>query len=407
MTERRRAQPSRCSEQAQSLYAYTTDGVEKFRRVLVTCRPATIREPERALLSMPMPLSPTPLTPRTVALLVAFVTTACSRPAPRIATDTPTAADPRPMVIAHRGASGHRPEHTLAGYALAVSMGADFIEPDLVSTKDGVLIARHENEIGGTTDVAAKFPERKSWKIVDGDTVRGWFTEDFTIAEIKTLRAKERLAFRSHQYDGQFPVPTFEEVLALADSAGRRRGRVVGVYPETKHPSYFRSIGLPLEPKLLASLRAHGLDRRDAPVFIQSFEVGNLKALHSQTPVRLVQLVSGGERPYDFVVSGDTRTFNDLLTPAGLRETASYAYAIGANTRLIVGSDSAAVPTALIANAHAAGLKVHVWTLRPEAAFLPKRYGGDPLAEAREMQKLGADGMFGDYPDLVVKGLRR
>ena len=181
----------------------------------------------------------------------------------------------------------------------------------------------------------------------------------------------------------------------------------MGVYPETKHPTYFRSIGLPLEPQLLAALRTRGLDRRDAPVFIQSFEVGNLKALHAETPVRLVQLVSGGERPYDFVLSGDKRKFDDLLTPAGLREIATYAYAIGANTRLVVGGDSAAVSTMLVSNAHAAALKVHVWTLRPEAAFLPKRYGGDPLAEVREMAQLGVDGIFGDYPDIVVKGLRR
>ena len=295
----------------------------------------------------------------------------------------------------------------MAGYALAISMGADFIEPDLVSTKDGVLIARHENEIGGTTDVGSKFADRNRAKVVDGETVRGWFTEDFTLAEIKTLRAKERLPFRSHQYDGQFEIPTFDEVLALADSAGRRRGRVVGVYPETKHPTYFRNIGLPLEPKLLGALRARGLDRRDAPVFIQSFEVGNLKMLHTETNVRLVQLVSGGERPYDFVVSGDKRKFDDLLTPAGLREIATYAYAIGANTRLVIGGDSSAVATPLVNNAHAAGLLVHVWTLRPEAGYLAKRYGGDPLAEVRELERLGVDGMFGDYPDVVVKGLRR
>ena len=276
-----------------------------------------------------------------------------------------------------------------------------------MSTSDGVLIARHENEIGGTTDVASKFPARKTEKVVDGETVQGWFTEDFTLAEIKTLRAKERLAFRSHQYDDQFTIPTFDEVLALADSAGRRRGRVVGLYPETKHPTYFRSIGLPLEPKLLAALRGHGLDRRDAPVFIQSFEVGNLKALHADTPVRLVQLVSGGERPYDFTVRGDKRKFNDLLAPAGLREIATYAYAIGANTRLVIGADSAAVPTKLVSNAHAAGLQVHVWTLRPEAVFLPKRYGGDPLAEVRELAAFGVDGMFSDYPDIVLKGMRR
>ncbi len=358
-----------------------------------------------------MPPYPTPLPLWTVALLGGLLgtllTTACARPTLHAASDSPPAAEPRPLVIAHRGASGHRPEHTLAGYALAISMGADFIEPDLVSTKDGVLIARHENEIGGTTDVASKFADRKRAKVVDGDTVRGWFTEDFSLAEIKSLRARERLPFRSHQFDGQFEVPTFEEVLALADSAGRRRGRVVGVYPETKHPTYFRNIGLPLEPKLLGALRAHGLDRRDAPVFIQSFEVGNLKMLHTETNVRLVQLVSGGERPYDFVVSGEMRKFDDMLTPAGLREIATYAFAIGANTRLVIGGDSAAVASPLVNNAHAAGLRVHVWTLRPETVFLPKRYSGNPLAEVRELAAFGVDGIFGDYPDILVKGLRR
>jgi len=164
----------------------------------------------------------------------------------------------RPLVIAHRGASGHRPEHTVAAYTLAVEMGADFIEPDLVSTKDGVLVARHENDIGGTTDVAEKFPDRKARKVIDGDTLTGWFTEDFTLAELRTLRAKERLPFRSHAYDGRYAIPTFDEVLALADSLGRARGRVVGVYPETKHPTYHRAIGLPLEEKLLAALQARG-----------------------------------------------------------------------------------------------------------------------------------------------------
>lgn len=270
-------------------------------------------------------------------------------------------------------------------------MGADYIEPDLVSTKDGVLMARHENEIGSTTDAATRFPTRRSTKVVDGDTIQGWFIEDLTLDEARTLRAKERLTFRSHDHDFQYGVPTFDEVLALADSAGRRRGRVVGVYPETKHPTYFRGIGLPLEPKLLASLRARGLDRRDAPVFIQSFESDNLRQLATETPVRLVYLVSSPAQ----------------VTPTALREIAGYAYGVGANTRLVVGGASDAVPTSLIADAHAAGLKVHVWTLRPELAFLPKRYGGDPLAEVREMQTLGVDGIFGDYPDLVRKGLGR
>jgi len=252
-------------------------------------------------------------------------------------------------------------------------------------------VARHENEIGGTTDVATKFASRKTRKVIDGDTINGWFTEDFTLAELRTLRAKERLPFRSHAYDGQFLVPTFDDVLALADSLGRARGRVVGVYPETKHPTYFRSIGLPIEEPLLLALRARGLDRADAPVFIQSFENGNLRTLATQTRVRLIQLVSTAPQ----------------VTPAALRDIATYAYGVGANTRQIVGEDSAAVPTTLIADAHAAGLRVHVWTLRPEPVFLAKRYGGDPIAEVRELLRLGVDGLFGDFPDQVVRGLRR
>lgn len=312
-----------------------------------------------------------------------------------------------PIIIAHRGASGYRPEHTLEGYALAITQGADFIEPDLVSTKDGVLVARHENEIGTTTDVADKFPERRSRKMIDGDSVSGWFTEDFTLAELRTLRAKERLTFRSHAYDGQFAVPTFEEVLALADSAGRRRGRSVGVYPELKHPTYFASIGLPLEERLLSIVKAHGLDRRDAPIFIQCFETGALKWLRPRTKARLVMLLSGTDRPFDLVKAGDRRTGTELATPDGLREIAKFADVVGVNTRMVVRADSAAVPTTLIRDAHAAGLAVHVWTLRSETLFLGKRYGGDPLAEVREFASFGVDGIFGDFPDVLVKGLGR
>jgi glycerophosphoryl diester phosphodiesterase len=295
----------------------------------------------------------------------------------------------RPLVIAHRGASGHRPEHTVAAYTLAVEMGADFIEPDLVSTKDGVLVARHENDIGGTTDVAEKFPDRKARKVIDGDTLTGWFTEDFTLAELRTLRAKERLPFRSHAYDGRYAIPTFDEVLALADSLGRARGRVVGVYPETKHPTYHRAIGLPLEEKLLASLQARGLDDRNAPVFIQSFEDGNLRTLRAQTRVKLVYLTS------------------TPLSADRLRDLATFVDAVGVNQRLVVGADSAAAPTSLIRDAHAAGLAVHVWTMRSEPVFLAKRYGGDPVAEVRELVRLGADGIFGDFPDVVVAGVVR
>lgn len=302
-----------------------------------------------------------------------------------------TASERSPIVIAHRGASGHRPEHTLEAYALAIAMGTDYIEPDLVSSKDGILVARHENEIGGTTDVADKFPARRTRKVIDGDSLSGWFTEDFTLAELKTLRAKERLAFRSHAYDGRFAIPTFDDVLALADSTGRRRGRAVGVYPELKHPTYFTSIGLPLEGRLLAALQAHGLDRRDAPVFIQCFEAEPLKALRSLTQVRLVMLLSSG----------------GPATPSGWRDIARYADAVGVNSRMIVGADSAAVPTTLVRDAHAAGLKVHVWTLRSEPSFLAARYRGDPLAEVREFARLGVDGIFGDFPDVIVKGLGR
>ena len=317
------------------------------------------------------------------SLLAALLLVACTPPSP-----APLPTD-RPIIIAHRGASGHRPEHTLAAYTLAVDMGADFIEPDLVSTKDGVLVARHENEIGGTTDVADKFPARRTTKVIDGDTLTGWFTEDFTLAELRTLRAKERLPFRSHAYDGQFGVPTFDEVLALADSLGRARGRVVGVYPETKHPTYHRTIGLPLEPTLLTALRARGLDRRDAPVFIQSFEDGNLRALRGATRVKLVYLLGAGSP-----------------SAATLRDIATFADGIGVPQRMLVGGDSSAVPTTLVRDAHAAGLLVHVWTLRPEPACLARRYGGDPLAEVRELVALGVDGLFGDFPDIVARGVR-
>jgi glycerophosphoryl diester phosphodiesterase len=330
--------------------------------------------------------------PLALALLGTVVVLAACRPAAMSTGLTRAAVMPaaRPLIIAHRGASGHRPEHTLEAYALAVQMGADFIEPDLVSTKDGVLVARHENEIGGTTDVAQRFPDRRTTKVIDDDTVSGWFTEDFTLAELRTLRARERLPFRSHQYDGQFSIPTFDDVLALADSLGRARGRVVGVYPETKHPSYHRAIGLPLEPALLQSLRARGLDRRDAPVFIQSFEASNLRALRRETRVPLVLLVGEG-----------------ALTPDRLREIAGFANGVGVNHRMIVGADSTDTPGTLIRDAHAAGLLVHVWTLRSERQYLARRYGGDPLAEVRELAGLGVDGLFGDFPDVVARGLGR
>lgn len=319
--------------------------------------------------------------------------------------NAPSAATTSPLlIIAHRGASGHRPEHTLEAYALGVTMGADFIEPDLVSTSDGVLVARHENEIGETTDVAQKFPGRRTAKEIDGERVRGWFTEDFTLAELRTLRARERLGFRDSSYNGQFLIPTFDEVLALADSLSRRHGREIGVYPETKHPSYFRSIGLPLEPPLLASLDRVGWNRADAPVFIQSFEVGNLRALHAESPVRLIQLVSSGS-PADRRIDAATPTYAQMLTPAGLAEVATYAFGIGAEKSLVLPDNAG--QTSLVADAHAAGLKVHIWTIRREPVFVATRFSGDVAAEIRAFVSAGVDGMFTDHPDEVSRAIGR
>jgi len=299
----------------------------------------------------------------------------------------------RPIIIGHRGASGHRPEHTLEGYRLAAEMGADFIEPDLVSTKDGVLIVRPENEIGGTTDVAAKFPARRTTKTVDGQAITGWFTEDFTLAEIRTLRANERLAFRSHAYDGQFAVATFDEVIELAQRLGRELNRPIGVYPETKHPTYFRNIGLPLEEKLIASLAKHGWNRKDSPVFIQSFEPDSLRFLRGKTSVRLIQLTSDAS----------------MVDAAGLKKIAAYADGIGPEKRLIVpiGADgSIGTPTDLVQRAHAAGLLVHIWTIRVDKEFLPAGYHGRGEAEYEQFRDLGVDGLFTDFPDVAAKVLR-
>jgi glycerophosphoryl diester phosphodiesterase len=299
----------------------------------------------------------------------------------------------RPLVIGHRGASGYRPEHTIESYALAIAMGADVIEPDLVSTRDGVLVARHENEIGETTDVQIKYPDRRMTRTIDGQVITGWFTEDFSLAELQTLRAKERLPFRSHAFDGRFNIPTFEQIVELAAAKSRELKRPIAVYPETKHPSYFRSLNLALEPRLVAALEAHGLRHKTDPVFIQSFEPSSLQTLRPLTGVRLVQLLDED---------------NDA-SPARLADIARYADGIGPNKRLVVPAEASGrllPPTALVANAHAAGLFVHVWTMRPEAEFLSPSYGGDPLKEYRQFAALGVDGIFTDVPDQAVAALR-
>lgn len=280
------------------------------------------------------------------------------------------------LVIAHRGASGYRPEHTLASYRLAIALGADYVEPDLVSTRDGVLVARHENEIGHTTDIARR-PElasRMTTKVVDGREISGWFTEDLTLAELKSLRAIERMPEtrpRNTRYDGRYDVPTFDEILALVEEESRRLGRRIGVYPETKHPSYFAELGLALEEPLLAAL-----DGRDLPVFIQSFEPGNLQWLRSRTDHPLVQLVGPTNRV-------------DLVTEPGLRRVAQYADAVGVDKTL--------VSERMIADAHRAGLGVHAWTMRDET---------DSIEDTWTLLDAGVDGLFTDHPDTTLEASR-
>jgi glycerophosphoryl diester phosphodiesterase len=343
-------------------------------------------------------------------------------------TATSIAADSRPFVIAHRGASGYVPEHTLPGYFVAITQGADYIEPDLVLTRDGALVARHENEIGGTTDVAAhpEFAARQTTKNIDGEKITGWFTEDFTLAELKTLRARERLpALRrsNTRFDGVFEIPTFEQVLELvaaADAQRAARAREqglpapprIGVYPETKHPSHFAAQGLDFDAQLLATLARFGYSKRSDPICIQSFEVANLKRLRGKTDLPLVQLMSAEGQPADFTLAGDKRTYLEMLSDAGLREIASYADAIGPFKGLVV--DYRTTPrreTGVARRARAAGLGVHVWTLRAENEFLPadlKSAGeagahGNIEAEIFALLDAGITGFFSDHPDKAVR----
>ncbi|MFI5764245.1 glycerophosphodiester phosphodiesterase [Streptomyces sp. NPDC051563] len=323
---------------------------------------------------------------------------------------------PVPTVIGHRGASGYRPEHTLGSYQLALDLGADVVEQDLVPTKDGHLVCRHENEIGGTTDVADHpgFASRKTTKTVDGVAVTGWFTEDFTLAELKTLRAKERipaLRQRNTLYDGRWDVPTFEEVLRWADREGRRRGKRVWLHVETKHPSYFRGLGLGLEEPLARLLRRYGRDGRGAPLFLQSFEPSSIQRLSRLVSApRVVLLSAAGTRPWDFELAKDPRTVTDLVKPEGLRWIAGFAQGIGPTMDLILPRDAAGklgAPTTLVADAHAQGLILHPYTARNENSFLPAdfRKGTDPTAYGDAFGAFkacfdqGIDGIFTDQPD--------
>ncbi len=342
---------------------------------------------------------------------------------------------PVPTLIGHRGAPALRPEHTLASYSQAIEDGAHIIEPDLVITRDGVLVARHENAIAilnadgsvreATTDIADRpeFASRRATKIIDGTAITGWFTEDLTLAELKTLRARERIpAIRPANvaYNGQFQVPTFQEVIDLAKSKSIEKGRTIGIYPETKHPTYFKSMGLPLEKRLIDMLAANGWNSRDAPVFIQSFEVANLKEIRGMTTARIVQLLAPRGRPYDFVAAGagEARSYADLVTPAGLKEIASYANAIGPSKDMVIPLVGGALgtATALVSHAKAAGLATHLYTLRPENAFLPANLKkapaadhtlrGDSIAEIQTFLQAGVDGFFTDDPAVGREAIR-
>lgn len=320
------------------------------------------------------------------------------------------AAQRRPLVIAHRGASGVRPEHTLMAYREAIAQGADYIEPDLVATKDGHLVARHENEIHETTDVAARpeFANRKATKLIDGEPVTGWFTEDFTLAELKTLRARERLpALRpvSKAFDGQEPIVTYQEVIDLARAESRRLKREIGTYPEMKHPAYFAGIGLPLEGRLAEVLKRNSLNTPSAPVFVQCFEPEPLKTFGGLSKARRVMLVSRGPAPVD------------VTSEAGLKAIAAFAEGVGPEWPLVVPieNDALGAPTPLMARARALGLEVHPWTVRAENAFLPKALQrgtgpaahGDAGALLAALYAAGVTGVFSDFTDLAVAARAR
>lgn len=347
-----------------------------------------------------------------------------------------------PLVVGHRGASGYLPEHTVEAYKRAIEMGADFVEPDLVATRDGVLIARHEPMLGGTTDVSSRpeFASRKRKVRVDGVETEDWFAFDFTLAEIRSLKAIQPMKERDQSHNGKFGVPTFQEVIDLAKAESQRTGRTIGVYPETKHPSLHSALGLPLEDRLVEQLKAAGWSEKTAPVIIQSFEVANLKYLRTRTNVRLVQLVDADDvdkdgkivlaapydKPYDFVITGNARTFADLVTKEGLAEIRTYADGVGPWKPYImagkqeIGPDGKPKdlngdgkideqdrvllpPSDLVKNAHALGLFVHTWTFRSEPRRLASNFKGDPAAEYKAFYALGIDGLFSDFPDHAVK----
>lgn len=328
------------------------------------------------------------------------------------------ADDGKPLIIAHRGASGYLPEHTLAAYAIAVLQGADYVEPDLVMSKDGQLFARHDNELGLTTDVAShpEFADRKRKANIDGVELDGWFSEDFTAAELKRLRAIERISDirpGNTRLDGQFEIPTLQEIIDLVKALQVSQGREIGLYIETKHPQHFSQLGLSMDKPLVETLARNGYRDAAAPVYVQSFEVSNLKALRQLTSLRLVQLYGKGQ-PHDQVVQGNPLTYAQMATPAGLRAVAEYANGVGPDKGYVIPRQpdgSLGEPTRFVADAHAAGLLVHPYTFRAENQFLPtelKRGSGpeergDIEAEVRAFLATGIDGLFIDQPDIAVR----
>ena len=385
--------------------------------------------------------------PAVAALLAALLLAGCSSLPSDGSGRFATLDGKEPLVIAHRGASGYLPEHTLEAYRLAITQGADFIEPDVVATRDGELVVRHEPNITATTDVSTRpeFASRKTTRMVDGLAETGWFTTDLTLAELKTLRARQPMAERDQSHNGRYAVPTLREVLDLARNEGARLGRTVGVYPETKHPTYHVTAGLALEDRLLALLAVYGYTAKNSPVIVQSFEVANLKYLRTKTAVRLVQLIDGDgvdaqggvtlvapfDKPYDFAVAKDSRSFADLLTPAGLREIKTYADGIGPWKAYLLRAGQLDAnrdgkpddlngdgviderdrvlmsATTVVRDAHAAGLFVHAFTFRSEAQRLVSDYRGDAQAEYKKFFEMGVDGVFSDFPDRAVAARRR
>lgn len=372
-----------------------------------------------------------------------LATFALAMAAPALAQGPAATLDGKPaLIVGHRGASGYLPEHTLESYKLAIEQGADFIEPDLVTTRDGILVVRHEPMLSGTTDVATRpeFAARKTTRKVDGVDTTDWFASDFTLAEIKTLRAKQAMADRDQTHNGKYEIPTLQQVIDLAKAESARTGRTIGIYPEIKHSTYHAAMGLAMEDRLLDQLKAAGWTEKSAPVIIQSFETGNLKYLRGKTQLRLVQLVDaddvdkdGGivlaapfDKPYDFVVTGDKRSFKDLVTAEGLKEIRTYADGVGPwkpylmPAKQVLGDDGkprdlngdgtiderdrVLLPsTDVVKNAHAAGLFVHTWTFRSEPKRLASDFKGDPAAEYKAYLALGIDGLFSDFPDQAVK----